>query len=353
MASFVDIHEWNSYNVYVEGEQVEDTPFAIILMLFKATAYRERYHDRNAMVRELELYAVPPLHHPKLLKDKRFKKGMRAAQGLTLHFGKWCPTPAHRNSNPRKDFPSLKAPHDFAANLVKWLAIGKDIREKLDLSFDDYIGYYPRFNVQGAYFPWLKELNLRNVTFADISQIRWIIDHSATLETLRLRNCPILIEFRTNMDVDKDMFPIPNEAAGEISTMREDMRWADVLDNFRTGLSALRDFHVSFLRPSDGMEDLDRGMTAGRYKMYAQGQILTTAYSKQVHENQLAKDTQAFISILKHIGQWKKSEGRSVAEEAEEDSSDEPGDVEQDVPKPARPVEEAKFLGCVYCEHDQ
>ena len=62
----------------------------------------------------------------------------------------------------------------------------------LTLHANTYWGWTPAFDPRGLRFPKLKYLALGNHTFAHDWQIDWITSHFAALETLVLRNCPIV-----------------------------------------------------------------------------------------------------------------------------------------------------------------
>ncbi|KAF2827545.1 hypothetical protein CC86DRAFT_466300 [Ophiobolus disseminans] len=146
---------------------------------------------------------------------------------------------------------------------------------------------------------------LHNTTLARATHLTWIVGHGSTLRTLHLTNCPVIVEIYTNMELDKDWFPIYGRSAGEAILYRIIISWAIILTAFISNLTHLRNVQISFLRTEANSEEFTQGMIAGRYKVYERGQIVTNAYSKTVYEDSLAKDTEAYIMLLKHTGQWR------------------------------------------------
>jgi hypothetical protein len=322
-----ELKRWNQYNIVVDHGHLEEMPFKVLLVLFKTLTCVQSYTERTAPIRGLELYGIPPLHQATLLKSAQFEQCMRAVQQLTLHFGKWHPEPAHKNTNPRRDFPSSMAPFVFAASLTGWLVFGQQTREKLDLSFDDYIGYYPKLDLKNIHYPWLKELRLQGITISHDRQITWITDHGDTLQNLHLVNCPLLIHVRTFMELGKHNYPNPSETAADpINLSNKKIHWVSVMDQFTAKLRRLRDFSVSFLRPRGNPVLHDHGMVGGRYKVYFCGRLLKSTWSD---ENYLLKDTKAYIKLLKHTGQWKTSDLAIVKEgdKAESTIAEEAGEI--------------------------
>jgi hypothetical protein len=306
-----------------EGGSAEETPFKILTMLFKTMACEPPWTDREVPIDTLNLHGIPALSRPTLLNSPQFKQVMCAARRLTLHFGKWPHHNASRNATPRKDFPSSKHPFDFVASLVGWLSVGKDKREKLDLSFDDYVGYYPKLDLSYVHYPWLKDLSLGGITITHDRQIVWITSHGSTLQTLRLINCPIITQVRTYMEFDKHFYPIPTESAADPTAFNnKKMCWSAVLNCFTDGLTSLRNFQVSFLGPSGKLEDAESGMVNGRYKVYMIGRLTTNDHSSKVDEKHLKSDTQAYIRLLKHTGQWK-TPNLAISQEEEKDEEPE------------------------------
>ena len=255
--------------------------------------------------------------------DWRLKKVMRNTRKLTLSFGKWCPRPVHNFTYPPLDYPSSKPPHDFAASLGNFLVLAQNTLEKLDLSFAEYIGYYPRLRLPRTRFPWLKELYLAGVTFSHSTQVSWITEHWPTLQTLHLIKCPVILEVYTNMQLDRYQYLIHGEMAAKFNTLHWQMFWDYVLDQFTGWLDHLRDFHVSFRS-----DESDSSMTAWRYRIYVHGGICTNEQIRRLAEEHLKKDIQAYVRLLKHTGQWKPT-NRSAVEEGEEDLADSTEDVDK------------------------
>jgi len=206
------------YECYVPTEfgRVAEASFRILTMLFEVMLT-----DRTVPLRELSLYGIPVRFRPSLDTRPQFDLVVRVARHLTLHFGKWSSQSAPIHTHPRKDHPSRQHPFDFVAFLQKGcLEAGQDKREKLDLSFDDYVGYYRKLNWRILHFPRLKELSLTGVTLTHNRQIRWITDHCSTLQKLRLVNCSIVLKVYTYMVFDKNHYPKPTESAVVSSTVR-------------------------------------------------------------------------------------------------------------------------------------
>src|SRR2546423_911684 len=97
--------------------------------------------------------------------------------------------------------------------------------------------------------PELRILELGKWTISHDWQIEWIIGHAATLETLWMDDCTILVKARTSMALTDEGYPIyykrrngglKSEYLHEYYTYNR--RWRTFFDRFRAELPKLRDF---------------------------------------------------------------------------------------------------------------
>ena len=172
----------------------------------------------------------------------------------------------------------LEAPHDFFKHglLNSWLRPISGNLTHLMLHTNTYWGWTPAFDARVLHFPKLKYLALGNYTFAHDWQIDWITSQFPALETLVLRNCPIVFYISYGEQPDLFTLTISHEDHTEI-LIREssksldnalchhvhwvyNSRWHDFFPKLQVGLPSLTKFvyaHGEWLHTFDGGDAID------------------------------------------------------------------------------------------------
>jgi hypothetical protein len=94
----------------------------------------------------------------------------------------------------------------------------------VNLSFTDYVGYYPKLCLQGLSYPRLKESSITGMTLSYTTYILWICNHGATFQVLLLVDCPIIIQVQNHTIPNAEHYPIVSETATEITSLLIDLR---------------------------------------------------------------------------------------------------------------------------------
>lgn len=143
--------------------------------------------------------------------------------------------------------------HDFYSRELRkyWLQPLQDIGRLTSLKLYGSIpwGYLPKCDLRGLHFPKLRNLSLGNMNFTHDWQLEWILSHGSSLESLALRNCPIIPDTELTHEVDEENYPIlprpqPGTTRGRRvkATWAYTTRWHDCFKRFRTELPRLRHF---------------------------------------------------------------------------------------------------------------
>ncbi|KAF1362323.1 hypothetical protein EJ07DRAFT_153251 [Lizonia empirigonia] len=227
--------------IYTTGALLRSAPFQVLQMLFERFGYGRR------TLRELALDAIPPLHSP-LTRTAAFRESMSAVQDLALSFDSWYNRAVwFDETSAPPDPPCCPTAHVFTESINEWIGQSQAVVKRLSLIFDNYVGYYPRLDLRDLHYPRLRVLDLSCVTLSHRYHVSWIVAHKATLTTLYLSDCPILVKAETNQVLDAEDFPVVGKIASEPVTFAPaNLFWWSMLDTFRVQLTALRDFRVEF-----------------------------------------------------------------------------------------------------------
>lgn len=255
-------------------------------------------------LREVTLDAVPPVHSP-LTRTSAFRESMRAVQDLALSFDSWYNIDVWIDeTSATPDSPCCHIPHIFTEFIGEWIGQNQAVLKRLSLAFDNYVGYYPRLDLRDLQYPRLRVLELSCVTLSHRLHVSWIVAHQATLTTLYLCDCPILVKAETNQVLDAEDLPVLGKLASEPVTFAPaNLFWWSMLDTFRMQLTALRDFKVEFTCMDPGVQGVVSGMWSCRYKAYKFGEIATTGTSRWVGEDLFDADVAAYVRLKGKIGQ--------------------------------------------------
>lgn len=124
-----------------------------------------------------------------------------------------------------------------------WLSPAMDNLTKLTLFSDIYFGYIPKLDLRQLHFPKLQELVFGNYAFTHDWQFEWILQHSRTLHTLIMDDCPIIYHFRTDGDLDNERYPVdPLGYDGDNTEFTYERRWCWFFRAIKSSLHRLHHF---------------------------------------------------------------------------------------------------------------
>jgi len=146
--------------------------------------------------------------------------------------------------------------HDFYSGELRkyWLQPLQEFGRLTSLKIYGSIpwGYLPKCDLRGLHFPKLRSLSLGNMNFTHDWQLEWIVSHGSTLESLSLRNCPIIPDTELIHEVDEENYPIlprvrqpTGRGRGVKSTWTYATRWHHYFNRFRSELPRLRHFTIT------------------------------------------------------------------------------------------------------------
>jgi hypothetical protein len=102
-----------------------------------------------------------------LTQDLNFNPCMGTLRTLSLHFDSWdC-----GGSDDNAESSLASTAYDFGIHIGEWVGQRQSILEKLKLSFENYIGFFPKLDIRNIYYPCLKTLELSCVTLSHNSQV--------------------------------------------------------------------------------------------------------------------------------------------------------------------------------------
>ena len=279
-----------------ESEFEDAAPIRVLRKLFDVA--------RKKTLKELDVKMVPPLH-VSFTHDLVFKQCMSTVRTLILHFDSWyCDEGWDVNDNHvLPDSMLHTAAHEFMKNIGEWIGQSQNVLKVLDLSFENYVGYYPKLDFRNLYYPHLRVLKLTCVTFSHTTQISWILRHRDTLSTVHLEDCPLIAYAETRQASDDDGFPIPDEGIPNAVRRKNNLLWYHIFESFRTHLVHLRDFRITFTCMDPEISRRTSGMMPQRYKSCIRGEILSDKESREVSEENRKHDIDAYVRLLHHTGQ--------------------------------------------------
>ncbi|KAF2630142.1 hypothetical protein BU25DRAFT_446942 [Macroventuria anomochaeta] len=259
---------------------------------------------RRKTLRELEVEMVPPLHLP-ITRDPMFKQCMRSVKTLILHFDAWyCDEGWDADDDHVLPDSSLSTrAHEFTRNIGEWIGRSQDVLKVLSLSFENYVGYYPKLDFRNMYYPRLRVLELTCVTISHAAQISWILAHGDTLTAVHLEDCPLVAYTETQQALDDEAYPIPGEDFPDSVSSWNDLFWHDIFDSFRIYLTHLRDFSITLTWMDPEISHRVSGMMPQRYKSYHQGELISNDSSRKVAEEHHQADIDAYVRLLHHTEQ--------------------------------------------------
>jgi hypothetical protein len=164
--------------------------------------------------------------------------------------------------------------HRFAADLRPyWIEPARLNLTRLAIYMRKPWGYMPKVDLRDLYLPHLRVLELGFWMISHDWQTDWIINHAATLETIWMDNCSMLVEARSPKLLDAEGYPCgitedgdeapPVESRGLRLQYVYNRRWRDVFDRFAAELPRLCDFRFGSTNerhrpPVDDLEEVVR-----------------------------------------------------------------------------------------------
>lgn len=150
-----------------------------------------------------------------------------------------------------------------------------------------YWGHYPMLDLRDPemQFPKLETMALNKLAFVFDWQVDWILSHAATLKTLVLDDCPIILAGNAFQDMSRPSEAPPNGiiTADNISWINA-TRWHHIFDKFKNGLPHLRHFairttniawldHVAepIVDSFEDMTSLENELQVSRYRLFDAG----------------------------------------------------------------------------------
>lgn len=150
-----------------------------------------------------------------------------------------------------------------------------------------YWGHYPMLDLRDPemHFPKLETLALNKLALVFDWQVDWILSHAATIKTLVLDDCPIILAGNAFHEMSRPFEAPPNGLAtpDNISWINS-TRWHHIFDKFKTGLPHLRHFAIRTTSPSwhpnqltatiDSFKDihlLENELQVSRYRLFDAG----------------------------------------------------------------------------------
>lgn len=163
----------------------------------------------------------------------------------------------HESLFPRTRNMSIETMSFYVQLPLVWLAPASQNLRTLCLSADAPWGWYPKVDLRGIYFPFLKDLTLARFTFSHDWQLQWLSGHAGSLTHLVLTECAILDNATSaKQHFDGEGYPPGLEPDGNDTQVKgfhsHKTRWSDYFRTIEASLPEVRFF--SLLSPDHAIK---------------------------------------------------------------------------------------------------